>query len=558
MRRLARLRYLRPAFGRVKGMFALAGLTTLLDSFVGLLPPYLARLLFDRGVAAGEVGTIIFYGALAAGALLFSTILGFAGQALSGIADSRFIMNVRSQALERLLQMRLEFFDRQRSGYLAEQLDQVSHLAGFTSPLIFTFAGSLIQAVGALLIMSRISAPITAVVVPFMLLFYFITSKTSVRVKETSEELMETSAQMKGSVQEMISGIAEVKQSTAEGRKSGEAAEQFAAVASREIRQSIFMGIWMGSMGFLTGAAGVVVLILCAILIVRGELSVGDYMALAGYVGVLFAPVGLFGSFVLTIQPAIVALGRLRPIFEEKTEGERGGRHRAGKLKGAVAFEDVTFAYEPAKEPVLRSCSFTVAPAECVALLGKNGAGKSTLIKLLLGFYPQYAGRIFIDGRELQEYDVVSLRKRVGVVSQHVVLFTGSLWENVKMASPEAADGAVHRALALSGCRDLFDGELDQVQVAESGKTMSGGQRQAVAIARCLLKDPDVLIFDEATAHLDSSTRSVVAHALRDVFAHKTRILITHDREMAGVADTVLLLEEGVVKSLHPKWRPDD
>ena len=548
MQMLTRLRYLRPAFGRVKGMFALAGLATLLHSFVGLLPPYLARLLFDRGVAAGDVGTIIFYGASAIGALLLSTLLEFAGQALSGIADSRFIMNVRSQALERLLQMRLEFFDRHRSGYLTEQLNQVDHLGGFASPLIFTFAGTLIQAVGALAIMSRISAPITAVAVPFMLLFYFITSKMSVRVKETSEDLMETSAQMKGSVQEMISGVAEVKQSTAEGSKSGEAAGQFAAVASREIRQSVFMGIWMGSMGFLTAAVGVIVLILCGIFIARGELSMGDYVALAGYVGVLFAPMGILGMFVLTIQPAIVALERLRPIFEEKTEGELGGKHRAGKLKGAIAFEDVTFAYEPAKEPILRGCSFAIAPAECVALLGNNGAGKSTLIKLLLGFYPQYAGRILIDGRDLHDYDVVSLRKRVGVVSQHVVLFTGSLWENVKMASPEAADDAVRRALALSGCRDMFDGDLSEVQVAESGKTMSGGQKQAVAIARCLLKDPDVLIFDEATAHLDSSARSVVAHAIRDVFTRKTRILITHDREMAGVADAVLLLEEGAVK----------
>ncbi|MCL0098111.1 ATP-binding cassette domain-containing protein [Dehalococcoidia bacterium] len=183
-----------------------------------------------------------------------------------------------------------------------------------------------------------------------------------------------------------------------------------------------------------------------------------------------------------------------------------------------------------------------------MAILGKNGAGKSTVVKLTLGFYPEYDGEILIDGRNLRDYDVVSLRRRVGIVSQNVVLFTGSLWENVKMASPEASQEAVQRALALSGCRDTFDGDLGKIDIAESGKTLSGGQRQAVAIARCLLKDPDVLIFDEATAHLDSSTRGVVVHALNHVFAHKTRVLITHDREIAGVADTVLFLEEGVVR----------
>lgn len=396
--------------------------------------------------------------------------------------------------------------------------------------------------------MLRISVEITAVALPFMLLFYFIMRKTSVSIKETSEELMETSAQMQGSLQEMISGITEVKQSTAEGSKRGEAARQFEAIASQEIKQSIFMGIGFGSIPFITSLVGVIVLILCGIFIVRGELSMGDYVALAGYVMILFAPALFGGSFVLTIQPAIVALERLRPIFEEKTEREISGNKRVGKLEGAISFDKVTFAYESGKEPVLRGCSFSIAPGECVAILGKNGAGKSTIVKLMLGFYGQYDGRILIDGSELHDYDVVSLRRRVGIVSQNVILFSGSLWENVKMASPEASKEEIDQALSLSGCRDIFDGDLSEVHVAEAGKTLSGGQRQAVAIARCLLKDPDVLIFDEATAHLDTSTRQVVMHAFKEVFAQKTRILITHDGEIAETADTVFIIEEGVVR----------
>lgn len=549
MRVLAQLRYLRPAFGRIKGLLALGGLVTLSGSLVVLLPPYFAKLVFDQGIAAGDIGAIILYGLLAIGAYLLISVLGFAGQALFSVIGNRFTVNVKSQAVQRLLQMRLEFFDKHRSGYLAQRLDQVNYLGGFVSPMIFQFLGSLIQFVGALLIMARISGVITIVGLLFVPLFYFITRKMSHSLKKTSEELMEIGAQMRGSLQEMISGIAEVKQSTAEDSKSGEAARQFAAVASQQIKQSIFMGMGMGSIGFLTSLVGVIVLILSGIFIVRGELSVGDYMAIAGYVGRLFAPVQMFGTFVLTIQPAMVALELIRPIFEEKTERELAGKNRVRKLEGAISFDNVTFAYESGKEPILRGCSFSIAPAECVAILGKNGAGKSTVVKLMLGFYSQYDGRIFIDGSELHDYDVVSLRRRVGIVSQNVVLFTGSLWDNVKMANPEASNEAVERALALSGCRDIFDGDLGEVHVAELGKTLSGGQRQAVAIARCLLKDPDVLIFDEGTAHLDSSTRRVVMHALKHVFAHKTRILITHDREIARIADTVLFLEEGVVKS---------
>ncbi|MCD5413078.1 MAG: ABC transporter ATP-binding protein, partial [Dehalococcoidia bacterium] len=197
-------------------MLALAGLVTLSVSLIALLPPYLAKLVFDRGVATGDIGTIVLYGLLAIGAFLLSSVLGFAGDALSAVVGTRFIVNVKSQAVQRLLQMRLEFFDKHQSGYLAERLSEVQMLGQFVSPMIFQFLGTLIQFIGALVIMARISVEITIVPLLFVVPFYFITRKMSGSLKETSEELMETGAQMMGSLQEMIGGVAEVKQSTAE------------------------------------------------------------------------------------------------------------------------------------------------------------------------------------------------------------------------------------------------------------------------------------------------------------------------------------------------------
>jgi len=552
MRIIRQLRYLRPSLRKMWGMLAIAGVVTLLVSMIALLPPYLVKLLFDYGIAAGDISTIIFYGLLAIGAHLLTSVLGFAGEALFSVTGARFIMNVKSQALERLLGMRLEFFDKHESGYLAERFNEVDMLNAFISPMIFQFFGSIIQFSGALLIMARISGEITIVALFFVPIFYLITHRMSSAIKKTSETLMEVGAEMRGKLQETISGIGEIKHSTAEGRRADEAKNQFDTLASQEIKQSIFMGLGMESIGFLTNLVTVIVIVLSGIFIVRGEMTMGDYVAMGLYVGMLFAPASLFGTFVLTIQPAIVALERLTPIFEEKTEQELSGNKRIRKLEGAISFDRVTFAYESGKERVLKGCSFSIAPGECVAILGRNRAGKSTLVKLMLGFYAGYNGEIFIDGTELRRYDISSLRKRVGLVSQNLVLFSGSLWENVKMAGPAASNEAVEQALSLSGCRDVFDGDLSEIHIAESGKTLSGGQRQAVAIARCLLKEPDVLIFDEATAHLDGSTRQVVMHAFKEVFAQKTRILITHDGELAKAADTVLLLENGVVNRITP------
>jgi ABC-type bacteriocin/lantibiotic exporter with double-glycine peptidase domain len=393
--------------------------------------------------------------------------------------------------------------------------------------------------------MVAISPQVTGLALFFAPLYYFITRATSRTLRRSTQELMETTARTRGSLQEAVSGAADLKGLVAEEAKLREITRQFSTVAAQRVRQSIFMGGGTQSIGFLTNLASVLVLMLAGLLITRGRLSVGDYMALAGYVGRIFLPFQLFDSFALTVQPVLVALARLAPFFEEKTEEELWGDLKVDKLQGHVEFRNVFFAYDPAKGDVIRGASFSIRPGERVALLGPNGSGKSTLMKLLLGFYPNYRGEILIDGAELHKYDVASLRKRIGIVSQNAFLFTGTLWENVKVANPSATDEDVERSLALSGCIHVFSGELRKVFITEAGRNLSGGQRQAVAIARCLLKNPDILIFDEATAHLDPQAREVVMHAFVEAFNGKNRTLITHDPAVAGFAERLLLLESG-------------
>jgi len=548
MKTWRQINYLRPALGKIKGILVIIALITVLVSLIALLPPYLNKLLFDEGVMVGNVSRIVYYGSLALVAYFLMTLLQFASQALFSVTSNRFTVNVKEEALRRLLRMPLEFFDKQKSGYLVNRLNEVDTLGGLFSPTIFQFFSSLIQFAGAIGVMVAISGRITGVALIFLPLFYFVTRMMSRRLKKTSQMLMETSATMRGNLQEAVAGVPELKQFTAEDQKAREIMKQFADVATQRVRQSLSMGAGTQSLGFLTSVAGILVLVLAGVYIAHGQLSIGDYVALAGYAGKLFVPVQLFGSFSLTLQPVLVALARLRPLFTGKTEQELWGNNQIETLEGAISFKEVSFAYDPTKGPVLKDCSFSIAPGDCVAILGPNGAGKSTLVKLALGFYPDYSGQLMIDGTELHQYDVISLRKRIGIVSQNVTLFTGSLWDNVKMAAPVASEETVERALALSGCKNVFVGESRKVAVTEFGKNLSGGQRQAVAIARCLLKNPDVLIFDEATAHLDASTREVVMRALKEVFAAKTRILITHDQEIAQYADRVLLLEDGAAK----------
>ena len=170
-----------------------------------------------------------------------------------------------------------------------------------------------------------------------------------------------------------------------------------------------------------------------------------------------------------------------------------------------------------------------------------------------MGFYHNYRGKITISDIDLNQYDIESLRSRTNIVSQNVFLFKGSVKDNIKMAASNAIEHIIDEATYLSGCTTLFQDDLNKVQIEEFGRNLSGGQIQAVAIARCMLKNPDFLMFDEATTHLDKEVCQIVMHAIKNVFTDKTRIIITHDREIAKMADRTFMLEDEKIRELKSK-----
>ena len=192
----------------------------------------------------------------------------------------------------------------------------------------------------------------------------------------------------------------------------------------------------------------------------------------------------------------------------------------------------------------MRSAALDFANRNFVALIGDNGSGKTTIAKLLIGFYKNYTGSIQINGVELRDISVTDLRSRIGIVAQNIFLFSGSLLDNIRYISPESSEQEIMNALEKAGL-DIseFAGGLHFI-INENGKNLSGGQRQKIALARMIVKNPDVMIFDEATSNLDVATSNLLKQSIRSIFAKKICIIITHDQEMAAVADKVLRLSE--------------
>jgi len=252
----------------------------------------------------------------------------------------------------------------------------------------------------------------------------------------------------------------------------------------------------------------------------------------------------MLASVGLSFQPAFTALQRVSELMDLEREAKDSGI-KLSKFQGEIEFRGVSFSYD--SKPALREVSFKISPGEKVLISGPNGSGKSTLVKLILGLYRVSEGEILIDGYRAQDISLSSLRNRISIVSQNTFLFNDTIWNNILYSRPEASEEEVEKVAKLSGVEE-FASKLEggyQTVVGETGKRLSGGEKQKIAIARALLKDSDVLILDEATTHLDKESEKRIEELISHDFRQKTCLVISHQRQDIEEFDKVIELEEG-------------
>jgi ATP-binding cassette subfamily C protein LapB len=225
------------------------------------------------------------------------------------------------------------------------------------------------------------------------------------------------------------------------------------------------------------------------------------------------------------------------------------------RLRGEIAFQDIDFSYPDQQTPALNGCSFKILPGERVGILGRIGSGKSTVARLMLGLYEQQRGTILVDGTDLRQIDPADLRRNIGYVSQDNYLFFGSVRDNIAFGAPHLDDEAVIRAAGIAGVSEFLRVHPHgyDLQVGERGMSLSGGQRQAVVVARAFVLDPPIVVLDEPTSHMDNSTEAAMKERLEPVLAGKTVLLITHRSSMLSLVDRLIVLDRGKVVADGPK-----
>lgn len=520
-------------------------------SAAGLYFPQLAREILDASLTSGLREDVDRAAVLLAVAFLVQGIAGALRYMLFTEAGEQIVARLREDIFSALLRQDIAFFDARRTGELLSRMSNDAAILQNTVSVNVSMAlRNVLTAVGGVVLLFITSPRLTAImlaVVPVVVLGAIFFGRLVRRLSFLAqEELARATAQ----AEESLSGVRNLRsfarESWAEGRYSSAIGEYFRAV-QRSIRwMAVFTGT-AGTAGYLSMA---VVVWYGGRLVLDGHLSAGDLTQFILYTLLVAVSVGMLGSLYADFMKARGAATRVFEILDAQPSIPLTGGEILSEVRGEITLDDVHFAYPSRPDvPVLVGLNLQVSAGEVVALVGESGAGKSTVAALVRRFYEPQGGEIRLDGHDIRLLDPSALRSTIGTVDQEPILLSASIADNIRFGAPKASDAAVRDAAFEANALAFIEAfpEGFDTLVGERGVQLSGGQKQRIAIARALLKNPQVLIFDEATSALDAESEFQVRQALDRLMVGRTVILIAHRLSTVADADRIYVLGDGRV-----------
>lgn len=474
-------------------------------SLVALPTPYLIKFIIDDVLIGKNVRLLNFIILLLLGMQIAKLIFSFFTSYLFGIFSQRTLADMKKDLFHKILRLPLSFFDNNQTGYLLSRIGEVEGMNFFFSNTMVRVLIGFFEFIFSLAILIHLNWKLTIVSI-FILPFVFLATRLYSRgMRRISRKVMEKGAVLSRQIQDTLSGIDVVKVFSAEERETAKVCGFLEDYKQASIKRTMIITYSSEILSLIGAAGGFLVLWYSGWDIIRGNFTVGSYIAFSGYLAKLYGPTQMLANIGLSFQPAFIALQRVSELLALEGEDKDSGT-KLYRLKGGIEFRDVSFTYD--SKPALRNISFKIIPGEKVLITGPNGSGKSTLVKLILGLYRAKEGEILIDGHKIETLSLSSLREKISIVSQNTFLFNDSIQQNILYSRPEASKASVEKAAELSGASELI-GKVDkgyETMVGETGKRLSGGERQKISIARAILKDADIIVFDEAGTHLDLET----------------------------------------------------
>ena len=524
---------------------------TLVCAVIGALMvivfPSVTKLIINDVVRAHRPDKLLPLIALSAAAFLVQHIFNSLRILLNNTFEQRVIFDLRSDLYSHIQLLPLRWFDNRATGDLMTRvIEDVNAVERMLIDGIEQGVVAFLQVLIVTGVMFYLNWKLALLaLIPFPLLIggaltYTLTAHRRYRMQRRA------ASSMNALLHDNLSGIRQIKSFVREREQHA----RFNRV-SDELRRAtlVVMKVWAlysPAMSLFESIGAIVVLGFGSLAVLNGSLAIGDLVAMLMLIAFLYDPIGRLHQLNQLVQAGRAAGERVFEILDEQIEPGRSGGEALGTIRGEIRYQDVSFAYAGGA-PALSNISFHARPGDTVALVGATGAGKSTVVNLLARLYEFSSGSIEIDGRSIRDFTLDSLREKIGMVTQESFLFNGTIRENLLLGRPEASEAELIEATEAANARGFIDRLPNGFEsvVGERGVKLSVGEKQRLSIARALLKDPPILILDEATASVDTATERLIQQALENLMFHRTCIVIAHRLSTIVGADQILVLDRG-------------
>ena len=532
-----------------KKLFILDMLASLLISVIGMIYPIVTRTMLNDLIPNRNFRMIIIFGVSLLILYFIRMLLRYFVQYYGHVIGVQIQAQMRRDMFNHLQKLPYSFYDEHETGKIMSRmindLMDISELAHH-GPENFFICGIMI--VGSFFYLCTINVPLTLIIFACVPLLAIVSVNMRKRMKEAYRLSKISVAEINGALESSITGIRVTKaftNSTKELEKFEVGNHNFVEARKKAYKA---MGQFNSSTSFITDVFNVICLMAGGVFLYRGEITFGDYSAFIVSVNLFISPVQTLISFMEQLQNGITGFERFVEIVDQPIEEDRPDARNIDKVEGDIEFEHVSFAYENGRE-VLKDVSFKVKKGHKLALVGPSGGGKTTMCHLLPTFYKLQKGSIKIDGIDIRDFTMESLRHHIGIVQQDVFLFNGTMKDNILYGRLDATDEEVIEAAKSANIYDYIMQLPDgfDTQIGERGVKLSGGQKQRLSIARVFLKNPSILILDEATSALDNTTEILIQQALDKLCEGRTTIVVAHRLSTIKNADDIAVVSNGEI-----------
>jgi ATP-binding cassette subfamily B protein/subfamily B ATP-binding cassette protein MsbA len=523
-------------------------LLTVSAAAFGAAGPYLIGRAIDEFITVGDRAGLAVIMLFLLGSYVASTLSRIFQGYLMGWVAQNTLARIRGQIFRKIQRLPVGYFDKHDAGDLMSRLvNDVDTINTLLSMGLTVSLASLLGLVGIVVAMLALHWPLALAAGSVIPVMFLATNFFAGLARRAFRKTRETIGDVSADLQEDIAGIKVAQAFNRTGRNQARFAQRNAANRDANVGATAITSAFSPAMDILSTVATVIVIAYGGYLVMMGEVTVGLVVAFLAYVQQFFWPIQQVSQLYTQAQSALAGAERIFELLDtEETMAEPPGAERLPRIQGRVAFEDVDFAYDPT-HPVLHGVNLVAEPGQTVALVGPTGAGKTTIASLIARFYDVTGGRVTVDGRDVRDITIESLRSQLGMVPQSGFLFSGTVADNIRYGRLEATDEEVEQAARLVNAHE-FIMRLPQgyaTVLGERGSSISQGQRQLVAFARAVLADPRILILDEATSSVDTRTEMLIQKALEKLLEGRTSFVIAHRLSTVRGADQVLVIDDG-------------